>query len=200
MVGGPDLLEAALRFDVLRGEQIGHGRQGARGRLGVADPEIEALVALQHVFQGQAAGRRGDQHRAIAVLAGGVEGAGEDLGVGPAHSLQTRQVGEPAHIGLAKAQGLDQRSVVGAVEGLHRNADLLLHVSQDRPPEGVQAGGVFRRQDREVQHLGRGAFRRFALGTGGEAQGQGDREAGADQAAADHWGAPSQKTSSNSGP
>ena len=156
VVGGANGLETFGRLDPARREQIGHGGQGAGGRLGIANAEVQALVALQNLLQRQVALGRNNDQRAIAITARGVKGAHKHLTARTTRGLKAGLVREPAHIGLLKAHGLDQGRIVGAIEGFDLIAGLLFHIGNDRCPEGLQAGGAFRRQDRKVDGLDRG--------------------------------------------
>ena len=178
VVGGADGLEAGGGIDLPGREQIGHRRQGARGGLGVAHAEAQRPIALEDPGQRDARALLHDDDALVAVGPAGVHRAGEHLGVGTAHGLQARQVGEPAHVGLLEPHGLDQGRVVGAVVGLHRHADGLLHVGEERGPVLLGAGLALGREDGEGQllaRLGLGGGRRQdggRQGRGGGAEGQ----------------------------
>ncbi|MNE38572.1 hypothetical protein D3C80_1324760 [compost metagenome] len=204
MVGRADRLEALRRHDAARVEQEGHGRQGARGRLGVADAEIVLLAAGQNLVQRDARALLDDQGRLVAVQTFAVDRAGDDLGVGAVDGLDLGLGREPAHLGVVAAHGLDQNRVVRAEVGLHRHADRLGHVVQQRLPQRARRGLALGRQDGEGD-FGRGGARRlvFALAAGGEAQGQGGDGGDAHEAAGDGGAGhalASQNASSYSGP
>ena len=165
MIGRAHVLETGRRIDVAGRKQEGHRGQSARGGLRIAHPEIERLVALQYLVERDAGALLDDDHRLIAVNAGGVHGAGEHLAVCPTNGLQPRLVGEPAQITLLEAHALDQGCIVGAVVGLHRLAQRLGHVLHEGRPVLFGAGLALGRQDREDQLL---ADRLLAFAATGE--------------------------------
>ncbi len=197
MAGRTHHLEAVVGLDPVRNENIGHGRQGAGGRAGVAYAEIVALAAFQDVVQGDSRTLLGDQHRLVDALSALRHHPRQHVGVGAVDRLQRRQGREPADLGLVEAHGLDQGGVVAGEERLHLEARLGLHVVDQGLPDLGHGGLVLGRQDGEVQRL----VGRLFGAAGQQADGDQGGEGLAHPLGAYHFGrSPSQKTSSISGP
>ncbi len=196
---GAQFLETAGRIDIPWGEQIGHRGQGAGGGQDIAQAKGEGLVAFEHLGQAEFALRAHDQHRGVAVNAGRIEGAGEDLAAGPANRLQPRAVGKPAEIALLELHRLDEEGVVAGKERLHLQAGLGRHVGEDRRPVLLHALGRFGGEDGEADLAGRPrAGRSRALSASRE--GNSRQAQPGERASGDHVACASQNASSNSGP
>ena len=165
VVGVAHGLEALLGVDALGREDEGGGHQEARGRVGIADAEVQRLVALEHVVEAlERAVLVHDDVGVVAVLAVGGDGLGEHLALGAIDRLHRRLVAEPGDLHLLEAHALDHAGVVGGEEGVDLQAGALLHVGQEGIPDLLEVGGRFRRDDAEVDLLGgacRGGSHRY---------------------------------------
>jgi len=149
--------EALLRVDIVGNEDVGHRRQGAGRRLGVADAKGVFLAALQHVIQRDARAFLDQQDRGVGhPLAVGAGDAAQHLAICPAHGLKGRQGRKPAQLDLVELHRLDLGGVVAGVMRLHVQAGLLVEIVQQRPPDLLHGLLVFGRGDGEVQHRRRG--------------------------------------------
>src|SRR5262249_13703418 len=131
----PHGLEAGLRIDISRGENIGRRHQKAGRRVWIADAEVEGLVALEDVLDlREGAVLVHDDVGVIAVVSVAGDDAGEPLAACTVDRLHPRLVSIPGDLDLVEAHPFDDAGIVGGVDSVHLEAGGFGHRLQERLP------------------------------------------------------------------